>query len=134
MENHGTRQGIIPESSISDLNFAERYVTDQNNDGESSSGNNSVISENINSEIWNFGRPTFKCRYRNALMWYEERIRPNTCTKNPYFGIYCGNGKIRLPARPAPPCFPSGNFEWRRYEIKELQNKYTVIHSHLLEG
>jgi hypothetical protein len=105
MENYETHQGVISESSISDVNFADRYVIDQDNNGESSCANDSVISKNINSEIWNFKRPTFKCRHCNALLWYEERIRPNTHTKNPSFGICCENRKIKLPVRPAPPAF-----------------------------
>jgi hypothetical protein len=110
MENHGTCQGIISEL-ISDLNFTERYVTDQNNDGESSSGNNYVISENISSEIWNFGRPTFKCRHEI---------------------------KKRLPARPAPPAFLQEilNGDDMRSKNTEQICGHTIqcLHSHLRKG
>jgi hypothetical protein len=44
-------------------------------------------------------------RHCKALLWYEERIRPNKHTKNTSFGICCNNEKISLPAKPEPPAF-----------------------------
>jgi hypothetical protein len=78
-------------------------VANHHENNESSSS--SMESASVNSKIWNFGKPIFKCRHCNALLWYEERIRPNTHTKNPYFGICYQNGKISLPARSGPPTF-----------------------------
>jgi hypothetical protein len=113
-------------------------VADQDNNGESSSANDSVIAENISSEIWNFGRPTFKCQHCNALLWHEERIRPNTRSRNPSFGICCGNGKIRLPARLAPPAFLQEILNGEDMRSKNYRKIYghiiQCLHSHLLEG
>jgi hypothetical protein len=102
--------GMNNESSSNDLNSigmnnesSNSNVTDHHENNESSSSN--VESASVNREIWNFEKPTFKCRHCNTLLWYEERTRPNTRTKNPYFGICCQNGKISLPARSRPPTF-----------------------------
>jgi hypothetical protein len=83
------------ETSSSYEDIEEKYVASQVNNSESSNS----------GEIWNFGRPTFKCRHCKALLWYEERIRPNKHTKNPSFRIYCNNEKISLPTKPEPPTF-----------------------------
>jgi hypothetical protein len=59
----------------------------------------------INSEIWNFGKRTWRCRHCDALLWYEERLNSNKQTKNPSFGICCKNGKVSLPAQEEPPAY-----------------------------
>jgi hypothetical protein len=83
------------ETSSGDEDTGDEYVTSQVNNNESSNS----------GEIWNFGRPTFKCRHCKALLWYEERIRPNKHTKNPSFEICCNNEKNSLPAKPEAPAF-----------------------------
>jgi hypothetical protein len=88
------------ETSRGDLNSAENNVTNSVNSESSNNDANVVDSTMVNSEIWNFGKPTFKCRHCNALLWYEERLQPNKHTKKPSFGICCKNGKIKLPSRP----------------------------------
>jgi hypothetical protein len=67
----------------------ERDVTNQQTNEIPSHNENSLHSAVVDSEIWNFGRPTFKCRHCNALLWYEERLGPNKRTKNPSFRICC---------------------------------------------
>jgi hypothetical protein len=110
MKRYMTTQEQNNESSNNDVNSigmnnesSSSNVTYHHENNESSSSN--VESASVNSKIWNFGKPIFKCRHCNALLWYEERIRPNTHTKNPYFGICCQNGKISLPAKLGPSTF-----------------------------
>jgi len=45
------------------------------------------------SNIWNFGKPKYRCEHCNALLWYEERLRPKVKTKKPAFGMCCKEGK-----------------------------------------
>jgi hypothetical protein len=33
---------------------------------------NSGQSTVVEDEIWNFGKPTFRCQHGNTLLWYEE--------------------------------------------------------------
>lgn len=55
------------------------------------------------STPWNFGKPKNRCEHCNALLWYEERLRPKVKTRKPAFGICCKQGKIKLPPRQRPP-------------------------------
>jgi hypothetical protein len=78
--------GMNNGSSSNDMNSigmnnesSSSNVTDHLKNNESLNSNMESVS--VNSEIWNFRKPTFKCRHCNALLWYEERSRPNTHTK-----------------------------------------------------
>ena len=51
-------------------------------------------------EVW---KEKYRCEHCNALLWYEERLRPKVKTKKPAFGMCCKQGKIRLPPRKNPP-------------------------------
>jgi len=64
-----------------------------------------TVSEEAHNNIWNFGKPTHRCQYCNALLWYEERLRPKVGTKRLAFGICCKQGKIKLPPRKKPPAY-----------------------------
>jgi len=37
------------------------------------------------SNIWNFEKTKYRCEHCNALLWYEERLRPKVKTKKPAF-------------------------------------------------
>jgi hypothetical protein len=113
-ETNATRQEIVDSSSsgtnvtshdISESSDSETDETSQQIGGSSNNNENSLANVVVDSEIWNVGEPTFKCRYCNALLWYEERLGPNKRTKNPSFGICCKNGKIDLPESQEPPVF-----------------------------
>ena len=41
------------------------------------------------ADIWNFQKPKYRCEHCNALLWYEERLRPKLATKRPAFGMCC---------------------------------------------
>jgi hypothetical protein len=60
------------------------------------------------SKEWNFGRPTYKCKHCDALLWCEERLNSNKGTKEPSFGICCKQGKISLPRQEVPPPYLQG--------------------------
>ena len=47
----------------------------------------------VESNIWNFGKPKYRCEHYNALLWYEERLRPKVKTKKPAFGMCRKEGK-----------------------------------------
>jgi hypothetical protein len=68
---------------------------------------NRVAEERGNTKqkikAWNFGRPTYKCKHCNALLWCEERLSSNSGTKEPSFGLCCKQGKISLPPQEVPP-------------------------------
>ncbi|XP_062186018.1 uncharacterized protein LOC133889557 [Phragmites australis] len=72
-------------------------------DEETNSQSTSANSSEVDSEIWNFGKPTYRCNYCNALLWYEERLKPKRSTTKPAFGICCKQGKINLPPHKKPP-------------------------------
>jgi hypothetical protein len=59
---------------------------------------NESEATNVNNEICDFGKPTFRCKHCDALQWYEERLDFNKQMRNPKFGICCKNGKFSLPA------------------------------------
>jgi hypothetical protein len=78
---------IIGESSSSESDMisqvndeslsSQRDVTNQQTNETPSHNENYLPSAVVDTEIWNFGRPTFKCWHCNALLWYEERLGPN---------------------------------------------------------
>jgi hypothetical protein len=60
---------------------------------------------NVNNEICDFGKPTFRCKHCDALLWYEEILDSNKQMRNPKFRVCCKNGKISLPATKEPPVY-----------------------------
>jgi hypothetical protein len=66
---------------------------------------NKSETTNVNNERCDFGKPTFRCKHCDALLWYEERLDSNKQTRNPKFGICCKNGKISLLATKEPPAY-----------------------------
>jgi hypothetical protein len=79
-------------------------ITFSSVDSEEESGS-MIPSTSIDSEIWNFGKPTWRCRHCKALLWYDERLSHNRSSKMPSFGICCKNGKISLPEKKKHPAY-----------------------------
>jgi hypothetical protein len=134
MERYMTTQEHNHELSNDDVNSiglnnesSSSIVVDHHKNNESSSS--SAESASVNSKIWNFRKPIFKCRHCNAYLWYEEMIRPNTHTKNPYFGICCQNGKISLPARSEPPTFLEELLSGQNQKSKKIQKNIRSYNS-----
>jgi len=76
---------------------------DANQDNSSNASGETQKRGDAESNIWNFGKPKYRCEHCDALLWYEERLRPKVKTKKPTFGMCCKQGKIRLPPRKNPP-------------------------------
>jgi hypothetical protein len=66
---------------------------------------NKSEATNVNNEICDFGKPTFRCKHCDTLLWYEERLDSNKQMRNPKFGMCCKIGKISLPATKQPPVY-----------------------------
>ena len=81
----------------------EQRKNEANQETGSQSSQDTIKSACDTSKIWNFGKPTHRCKHCNALLWYEERLRPKVSTKTPTFGMCCKQGKIRLPPLKKPP-------------------------------
>ncbi|KAJ1273706.1 hypothetical protein BS78_05G005300 [Paspalum vaginatum] len=82
---------------------ARTEKNEANQETGSQSSQDTIKSASDASKIWNFGKPTHRCKHCNALLWYEERLRPKVSTKKPAFGMCCNQGKIRLPPLKKPP-------------------------------
>jgi hypothetical protein len=94
-------------------------------------------STSVENEIWNFGKPTFRCRHCNALVWYEERLGPNKQSKNPSFDICCKNGKISLLAYQKPPSYLEKllNGDYKESKIfRENIRSYNLMFSFISTG
>lgn len=52
-----------------------------------------------------YGPPEYKCRYCNAIFWFEERIKSDSCTRlnRIVYNNCCKGGKISIPAFPERP-------------------------------
>ena len=56
-------------------------------------------------EAWNFGRPTCKCVYCGAIVWYQERTIKSQQPRRPTFSICCSAGQVKLPLLKCTPTF-----------------------------
>ena len=56
---------------------------------------NSYIEKSI--EPWNFGTPSYVCKYCGAILWYEERTIKSKKPRNPKFSLCCMEGKVKFP-------------------------------------
>ena len=72
------------------------------------------------SNIWNFGKPKYRCEHCNALLWYEERLRPKVKTKKPAFGMCYKEEKNQTASTPKSTELPQQTFEWRRRKFEKL--------------
>ncbi|KAK1395112.1 hypothetical protein POM88_014168 [Heracleum sosnowskyi] len=52
---------------------------------------------------WNFGPPTYKCKYCCAILWYEERIQKSHNISQPKFTFCCMEGRVQIPLLREPP-------------------------------
>jgi hypothetical protein len=92
----------IPERT-EDLKHTRRQSSKNSLGNNFQSTSTSTSSPCANSKAWNFGRPTYKCKHCDALLWCEERLNSKRGTKEPSFGICCKQGKIYLPPQEFPP-------------------------------
>ncbi|XP_062189934.1 uncharacterized protein LOC133892964 [Phragmites australis] len=96
------RKEILQQKKEAKRARIDNYMKNKDTMNEASSSTKRL--QNVDSKIWNFGKPTCRCKNCNALLWHEERLAPNVGTKNPSFGICCKQGKISLPPqKEAPP-------------------------------
>ncbi|CAI0546115.1 unnamed protein product, partial [Linum tenue] len=54
-------------------------------------------------EVFDIGKPSYKCVYCGAIMWKEESTKATRNSNEPKFSLCCRQGKVKLPPRRQPP-------------------------------
>ena len=62
---------------------------DANQENSSKASGETEKRGDAESNIWNFGKPKYRCEHCNALLWYVERLRPKVKTRKPVLGMCC---------------------------------------------